>query len=183
MNPFDSNRNYAELQDFLFVCWLVAGKTAYVQNRKFLKFKKEFNNFGIFDAIYFFGIDYAISMAKKHGLGKYSLLQKFIKEFNELNIDLKQCTAEDLEKLPGVGLKTSRFFLINTRSNYRCAVIDTHIIKFISENIQKIDFKQPPNKKKYLEYETLYLNYCDKNNLNPQEFDIYIWKKYSKKPK
>jgi len=129
-----------------------------------LSFKKEFNNWGIFDAIYFSGIDYAVSMAKKHGLGKYTVLQKFIEQFNSSNIDLKQCTAEDLEKLPGIGMKTSRFFLLNTKSNYRCAVIDTHILKFISNNIEKID-KKSISKKDYLRYEKLFLNYCDEKKI------------------
>ncbi len=118
-------------------------------------------------------------MAKKHGLGKYSLLEKFIKEYHSL----KKCDAEELEKLPGIGCKTARFFLINTRANYRCAVIDTYIADFISENILPIKNKKSFSKSQYLFYESTFLEYCDKNNLNPQEFDLFLWKQSSKKPK
>ena len=180
--PYNPGRNDAELQDFLMVCWLVAGKTAYIQNNKFNNFKKEFdNNLGIFDNIKLYGLDYAISMAKKHGLGKYTLLTKFIVEYQNQNFDLKNCTAEDLEILPGIGCKTARFFLINNRPDYRCSVLDTHILRFLAEKFENIPLVTP-NKSKYYQIEQLFLDYCDQNSLHPREFDLQLWKQSSKKP-
>ena len=181
MNPYNPKRNTAELQHFLMVCMLVAGKTAYIQNKKFIAFKAEFNNFGIFDAIYFSGIDFAMQMARKHGLGKYTLFEKFIKEFYILNLDLKSCTAEELEKLPGIGFKSSRFLLINCRENYRCAVLDTWILKFLKTKFNNIPSSTPTSKFQYSRIENLYLDYCDNNNLNPRILDLELWKQSSRK--
>ena len=83
--------------------------------------------------------------------------------------------------MPGIGCKTARFFLINNRPDYRCSVLDTHILRFLAEKFENIPLVTP-NKSKYYQIEQLFLDYCDQNSLHPREFDLQLWKQSSKKP-
>ena len=47
-------------------------------------------------------------------------------------LDLRNCEYEELEKILGIGMKTSRCYFINTRGDSKVAGLDTHILKFLS---------------------------------------------------
>ena len=84
---------------------------------------------------------------------------------------------EDLEAIPGIGPKTSRFFLLHTRPNQEIAVLDTWILKYL-KNAGYNAPKATPSGKKYLELEKNFLFEARKNNMKPADFDIYIWRNF-----
>lgn len=191
INPFEItnfNRNNNELQEFLLFAIIVAGKTAYIQSKKLDIFlnsaKKDFNlqtdePFKIIRYLYENNLlEYHIKNCK---LGQY---RKTINAFSYIlsnDLDLKKITTDELEKIPGVGPKTSRFFALHSR-NDKVAVLDVHILKWISSlGYDKVPKTTPGNPKIYKKWEQVYLNYCNSNNLDPAQLDLEIWKSFAKK--
>jgi thermostable 8-oxoguanine DNA glycosylase len=69
-----------------------------------------------------------------------------------------------------------------TRPNVRHAVIDVHLLKFLSNYLGEynIPASTPGNKKEYARLEKLYLDYVDEVGANPAELDLAIWKIYAR---
>ena len=97
-------------------------------------------------------------------------------------IDLSECGPIELEKIPGVGMKTSRFFILHSRDTKNIAVLDVHILKFLGSLGHKVP-KTTPNKNQYNYLEQKFLEHCRTNNLHPAKADLEIWKFYAKKEK
>ena len=92
-------------------------------------------------------------------------------------------TPELLEKIPGVGMKTSRFFLLHSDSFYsnKIAILDTHILKFIKENIDdKAPKSTPTIRVTYKYWEDRFLFWCEQNNKNVADFDLEVWKSFAR---
>lgn len=95
-------------------------------------------------------------------------------------------TPDELEKIPGVGMKSSRFFLLHSDVNWQdyIAILDTHILKFIKENIDNRAPKSTPTiRVTYKYWEDLFLLWCEQNNKNVANFDLEIWKSYARTKK
>lgn len=110
--------------------------------------------------------------------GNYKKLISALKQLAFSGINLRTCSIEDLEKFPGIGPKTSRFFIMWTRPNVRYAVLDTHILKWLGKRGHKVP-KSTPVGKRYKEIEDIFLNEADELELSPQELDTAIWKSFS----
>jgi len=99
-----------------------------------------------------------------------------------VDLDLATCSLEDLMNVHGVGQKTARFFLLHTRPNCQCAVLDTHILKWLREN-QVVDVPQstPTNVKQYLALEKQFLFLARGNFpfMSIADIDLTLWMKYS----
>lgn len=97
---------------------------------------------------------------------------------------IKYWSLEEISSIHGVGLKTSRFFCMNTRFGTRMAALDTHIIKYLKgkELIpEDAPLVTPTSVKVYKEYEAKFLEVAEKYNRDPRDFDQEIWNHYSKK--
>lgn len=96
-----------------------------------------------------------------------------------LSREIRNYTVEDLEQIHGVGMKTSRFFVVHSRPDQRYTILDTHILKWLGKQGYNVPKSTPP-RKRYLELEKTFLDECDKRNRNPAELDLEIWNEYSK---
>lgn len=106
--------------------------------------------------------------------GNYGKLERAFKTLVESSIDLRLCTPQDLEKVPGIGPKTSRFFILWTRPDARFASLDTHILKWL----KYLGYNAPkstPTGKKYEELELAFLSEADKRKCKPVKLDYAIW--------
>jgi len=94
-----------------------------------------------------------------------------------------------IANVKGMGYKTSSHFLRNI-GDTTCAIIDTHIIKFLAEELcvtfgltyedaVKEFRKQATRKEGYLGLEKLFQNIAKQNGLSCAELDSYLWKFYS----
>jgi thermostable 8-oxoguanine DNA glycosylase len=180
-------RNNFELEEFLLFCIIVAGKTAYIQADKLQLFIDKFNTdfqetFSPFEILSFLkNENKLLSHIVECKLGQYKKIHKAFDYLASNKIDLFTCSIDDLEKIPGVGPKTSRFFLLHSR-HCEVAILDTHVLKwFKSIGCQNAPTATPSNKKIYKLWEKIFLQYCFDNNKNIAEFDLEIWNKYSKK--
>ena len=193
-NITDYSRKRGELEEFLLFCIVVAGKTAYIQAQKLEDFLKSINirlmmpeSSSPFQSL---------KSANQHGilmeeilrakLGQYKKIYNGFKYITEREYDLTRMTPEELELIPGVGMKTSRFFLLHSDKTYKdkIAIIDTHILKFIKENIDIRAPKSTPTiRVTYKYWEDRFLYWCESNNKNVADFDLEVWKSYARTAK
>lgn len=193
-NITNYNRTEEELQLFLLFCIVVAGKTAYIQAQKLSEMLQSINTRLMMpEHILPFQ---SIKSAEQHGilmeeiqkakLGQYRKIYSAFKYITENKYDLRTTTTDQLELIPGVGMKSSRFFLLHSDINWknRIAILDTHILKFIKENIDNRAPKSTPTiKVTYKYWEDLFLYWCEVNKKNVAEFDLDIWKSYARTAK
>ena len=193
-NITDYSRKRGELEEFLLFCIVVAGKTAYIQAQKLEDFLKSVNArlmmpessspFQILKSANQHGI--LMEEIQKAKLGQYRKIYNGFKYITEREYDLTRMTPEELELIPGVGMKTSRFFLLHSDKTYKdkIAIIDTHILKFIKENIDiRAPKSTPTNSNKYKYWEDRFLYWCESNNKNVADFDLEVWKSYARTAK
>ena len=197
INPYnitDYSRKRGELEEFLLFCIVVAGKTAYIQAQKLEDFLKSVNArlmmpessspFQILKSANQHGI--LMEEIQKAKLGQYRKIYNGFKYITEREYDLTRMTPEELELIPGVGMKTSRFFLLHSDKTYKdkIAIIDTHILKFIKENIDIRAPKTTPTiRVTYKYWEDRFLYWCESNNKNVADFDLEVWKSYARTAK
>jgi thermostable 8-oxoguanine DNA glycosylase len=193
-NITNYNRTQNELEEFLLFCIVVAGKTAYIQAQKLNEFlssvntrlmmPENINPFQTLKSADQHGI--LFEEIKKEKLGQYKKIYSGFKYIVEKEYNLNRMTPEILEKIPGVGMKTSRFFLLHSDIFYKdkIAVLDTHILKFIKENIDERAPKSTPViPLTYRYWEDMFLKWCGSMNKDTAEFDLETWKSYARKAK
>ena len=188
------DRTEEELQLFLLFCIVVAGKTAYIQAEKLEQFLCSVNErlmmpgrvlpFQTLKCAEQHGI--LMEEIQKAKLGQYRKIYAGFKFISEYKFDLRKTTTEQLEVIPGVGMKSSRFFLLHSDLNYQnnIAILDTHILKFIKENIDERAPKSTPTiRVTYKFWEDRFLCWCEQNNKNVADFDLEVWKSYARTKK
>lgn len=121
------------------------------------------------------------AILKDCGIGCFNSKARTMWELAHSELDLKTCDAADLEEIYGIGMKTSRCFLLHSRKNARYAGLDTHILKFLRAMGHDVP-KSTPTGNKYLKLETVFLGYVDITYMTPAEFDLDVWNYYSVKP-
>ena len=113
---------------------------------------------------------------KGWGFGCYNLRFKGITALINSGLDLRTCTVDDLEKIPGIGRKTSRFFLIHSREGAQVAALDTHILKFLkASKVENVPKSTPSSDKEYARLEQAFLKLVP-SNMTPAAFDIWLWR-------
>jgi len=114
------------------------------------------------------------------GCGCHSLKAKAIFTLAHSNINLKTCTIDELEVIPGIGRKTSRAFIVHSRKDAQHAIIDTHILKFLKEQkVKDVPKSTPASKREYERLEGEFLKICKEQKRQVAEFDLEIWKSYA----
>lgn len=97
-------------------------------------------------------------------------------------LNLRTCTAEELEKIHGIGMKTSRCFILHSRHGARYAGLDTHMLKHLRDKgVENVPKSTPSSKKEYERLEKEVLKLADEANTLPADYDLMVWNKYSKK--
>ena len=119
-------------------------------------------------------------MLRDNGIGCYNSKAKTMAQLAMSGLNLRTCTARDLESIHGIGKKTSRCFILHSRKDARVAGLDTHMLKHLRAAGYDVP-KSTPTGKKYLELEQAVLNLADEAGMTPQEFDLSVWLRYSVK--
>jgi hypothetical protein len=168
-----------ELEEIILFWVLAAGKKATTAS---LSLDKFLDNKSIkpFELIKLKGLIDLPFLMKSCGIGCFNNKSITFWQLANSNLDLRSCTAEDLEKIKGIGMKTSRCFIIHSRQNARYAGLDTHVLKYLSSLGYNVP-KSTPNGKKYLEIEEIFLQLAEKSGKTIAEFDLEIWRSYSNK--
>lgn len=174
------DRSNEELEELFLFAVLVAGKNARIQATKLEAFLGEEGVKSPF--VYLkklIATGQLVKALKEQKIGKYKLLSASLEYAvtNFSNGKLRYATCEDLEKIPGVGLKTSRFFILHSRLGSKVAVIDTHLLKYLKREFKSVTVPSvtPADPNKYKLFETLFLGSCFKEQVTPYEGDLTCW--------
>lgn len=205
VDPFNItkfSRTQAELEELLMFCTAVPGHNAKTTSECLDKFLLGAENSGEtpFDIVRFWTptpptqmrneslIGYGIRMAwvwrrlmkkvRESGIGCATRVAKCWWELSYSKLDLKTCSAEELEKIHGIGFKTSRFFILHSRKDQTdVAVLDVHVLRWLKEKGHKVPEITPSSKSEYGKIEKIFLDYAKKSGKTVAEFDLDIWKK------
>ena len=171
------HRTREELQEFFLFCVFVAGKRADMMAQKLDQFLD-----GCTEPFVFIEkllkSDSLEKRLRECRTGQYRKLTKCLPE--AIKLDLKSCSVCDLEKIHGIGPKTARYFVLHTRKNAEIAVLDTHILRFMREELGLETPKSTPTGKRYLQLERAFLDFARKKNEPVAVLDLQIWRKYTK---
>jgi thermostable 8-oxoguanine DNA glycosylase len=183
INVTDYNRNESELQELLIFGLLVAGKTALTTSRMLDALLKDFNHIGDtpFEILSHFELETAPRLSvvlKDYGFGCYNNKAKGLYELVRSGLNLKTCTIDDLEKIRGIGMKTSRLFVLHTREDAMCIPLDVHMLHYLRDNGYDVPKVTPNSRKKYLIIERLCVQLARKDNKSCADWDLSIWNRY-----
>ena len=188
ITKFDNTKE--QLEEVLLFWVLAAGKNAITTCRcldnLLINIHNKFNNTYFitmsllrpFEYLRKFEKSELADLLKSHGIGCYNNKSKTIYELINSNLDLQKCSAEDLEKIYGIGMKTSRCFIIHSRKDASYAGLDVHILHFLKDLGYNVP-NQTPIRKQYLEIEKIFLDIVRKSDMSVAEYDLMIWNKYS----
>jgi thermostable 8-oxoguanine DNA glycosylase len=171
------DRSKEELELFYLFCILVAGKNA---DWASLKLTDLFKNKPKYQTPFEFLKTHLVDLNNilvANKVGQYRRIQKAIEQ--SLELDLKTATLDEFLNVFGVGPKTARFFILHTRNDAECAVLDTHILKWLRTIVgDSIDIPQStPPLKEYLQLERLAIRMMRVHfeGLSLAEADLMIW--------
>ena len=182
----DYNLSIPELEERILFWVAAAGKNGRVAAKSIDKLLSFINtNDSPFSKIRYIieneGLISLKTLMKKCGIGCYNNKATTFRDLAYSGTDLKNCSAEDLEKVKGIGMKTSRCFILHSRKGARYAGLDTHILKYLRIfNIEYVPKSTPSSKKLYLRLEKDFLILADLFKMDPADLDLEIWNYYSK---
>lgn len=166
----------AQLESHLLYALIVAGKTATFANDKtallLLEKPRDINPVAWLSTLDKRGkLD---AQLRKAGTGRYRILARAIRWLAQAGLDLRAVTPAQLEACPGIGAKTSRFFVVWTRPHERHAVLDVHVLRWL--RTQGIDApRQTPTGANYHKLEKAFLDIAAKAGVHPRKLDLAIW--------
>jgi thermostable 8-oxoguanine DNA glycosylase len=174
----DYNRTEKELQTFWIFCICVAGKNSDQTACKVGQMLKRCLLTHETPFAWLKENEHAIhNVLVANRIGQYIRVERAIKE--SLHLNLATATLEELEAVYGVGPKSARFFLLHTRPNQECAVLDTHILTWLRGLMpsQTVPKATPPAGEKYRHLERLFLSLAKGlyPGLSIAEIDLLIW--------
>jgi len=175
----------AELEEHLLFWICAAGKNGTTAARCLEKLLSSttYNNkspFGVIREIINTKVPKPLTeLMKWAGIGCYTHKARTFHQLVHSDIDLKTCSSEELEQIYGIGMKTSRCFILHTRKNAQVAGLDTHMLKHLKAmGVKKVPKSTPASKKTYLRLEKKVLKFAKRMGFTPAEYDLAIWNKY-----
>lgn len=174
-----------ELEEVILFWVCAAGKNGTTAARLLNDLLIDINadTLGPFNALRLHGsIEILALELKEHGIGCFNHKARTIYELVNSNLDLRTCSAKDLEEIYGIGMKTSRCFLIHSRKNAQYAGLDTHMLKNLRKHgVSDVPKTTPTSKKQYKRLELEVLRLSKDAGLSPAEYDLSVWNTYAVK--
>lgn len=183
VNFTNYQRNDCELEEAILFGVLVAGKTAAKIVVSLENILSSLEGSSPFVKLQRFSVPELEQLLLKNGVGCYTLKARAVYSLVHSGINLRTCSIEDLEKIVGIGPKTSRLFILHTRKDVQVACLDTHILKEMRLLGYEVPKSTPGNKKQYRRIELLFIELAKQQNRDIAEYDLALWNKYSRKPK
>ena len=174
------SRSDDELETFWLFCLFVAGKNSDIAANKVGRFLQKRG--GQTPFAYLRGQANSLhNLLVANKVGQYGRLERAITQSVEL--DLRAATLADLTAIHGVGPKTARFFLLHSRRDCECAVLDVHILRWLREEcgVDDAPAQTPAMGEQYERLERLCLSLMKAHfpGLSVAEIDLLLWTKMS----
>lgn len=178
------NRTQYELEEFILFCINVAGKKSAIEAPKlevFIERAKDITK----ETTPFNCIKKLIKLGRLNEIMHWAKLSPYAQRYNSYVAvvkikDLRSVTVNRLLEVPGIGLKTSRFFLSHSRDNFDEPMLDTHILQFLRDQGYKDAPKSTPsNVGIYNYYANVFKMFARTLGKSVTDLDLEIWKQYS----
>lgn len=192
----DLNRTKAQKEKFLLFCVLCAGKSSDVMAEKLEQLLEPVNSSGPAGPCARFELkatplEYLINLLRngrlrevleKHKIGKYNLLTKFVESLLEVRIfPTAEWKREALVTIPGISYKTASLYRMHCFGD-KIACLDTHVLRWLrNEGFKGVPKASPSNWDIYRHWENVFLGECYKREVEPNHFDLDLWKQATKK--
>ena len=179
------NRTQSELQEFLLFCINVAGKKSSIEAPKlevFIQRAKDITK----ETSLFNCIKKLIQLGRLQEIMHWAKLSPYKQRYNSYVDavklgDLQKVTLNRLLQVPGIGLKTARFFLSHSREDFDEPMLDTHILQFLRDNgYRNAPKSTPSNVGIYNYYANIFKMFARVSGKSVTDLDLEIWKQYSK---
>lgn len=186
LNFTNYTRTNDELEETALFSLLVSGKNALTTANLLDKFLKAYDYMGHtpFGIISLFNLNVLprLSVAlKDFGFGCYNSKAKGLHQLVNSDIKLRTCSIEDLEEIHGIGMKTSRMFVLHTRKDAECIPLDVHILHCLSDLGYDVPKVTPSSKKQYLKIEKLCIDLAKRDGKTCADWDLNTWRIYRDK--
>lgn len=116
------------------------------------------------------------NMLVANKVGQYARITEAIRQ--SARLDLRTATVAELEGVFGVGPKTARFFVLHTRPDAVCAVLDTHVLKWLRRHgVDDVPESTPTSRRQYERLEALAIGFmrADFPGLPLAAADLMVW--------
>ena len=178
------NRTQYELEEFILFCINVAGKKSSIEAPKLEVFIERAKNITK-ETTPFNCIRKLIKLGRLQEIMHWAKLSPYTQRFNSyVSVvaikDLQTVTLNRLLQVPGVGLKTARFFLSHSREDFDEPMLDTHILRFLrDQGYSGAPKSTPSNVGIYNYYANVFKMFARTLGKSVTDLDLEIWKKYS----
>ena len=173
------DRSDAELETFWIFCLIVAGKNSDWAAQKVLLLLSKRGELTPFQ--YLRENQNALhNLLVANKVGQYTRMERAITQ--SLDVNLRTASVEELEGIFGVGPKSSRFFILHSRRDARCAVLDVHILRWLRSHSDTVtEVQTPQNRDRYKEIEGLFICLAEAwfPSLPIAEIDLLLWAEQS----
>ena len=191
----DLNRTKPQKEKFLLFCVLCAGKSSDVMAEKLEQLLEPVNSSGPRFELKATPLDYLVNLLRngrlrevleKHKIGKYKLLTDFVAFFEPLVMHYKkqEVTEWDRDELvlaPGISYKTASLYRMHCFGD-KIACLDTHVLRWLRvQGFKGVPKASPSNWDIYRHWENVFLGECYKREVEPNHFDLDLWKQATKK--
>jgi thermostable 8-oxoguanine DNA glycosylase len=179
------NRTQSELQEFILFCINVAGKKSSVESPKleiFIERAKDITK----ETSPFNCIKKLIKLGRLNEIMHWAKLSPYAQRYNSYVAvskikDLQTVTLNRLLQVPGIGLKTARFFLSHSREDFDEPMLDTHILRYLrDQGYTDAPKSTPSNENTYYYFANIFKNIARQLGKSVTDLDLEIWKQYSK---
>jgi len=179
------NRTQSELQEFILFCINVAGKKSSVESPKlevFIERAKDITK----ETSPFNCIKKLIKLGRLNEIMHWAKLSPYAQRYNSYVAvskikDLQSVTLNRLLQVPGIGLKTARFFLSHSREDFDEPMLDTQILRYLrDQGYTDAPKSTPSNENTYYYFANIFKNIARQLGKSVTDLDLEIWKQYSK---
>lgn len=186
------NRTKAQKEKFLLFCVLCAGKSSDVMAEKLEQLLEPVNSTGPRFELKATPLDYLVNLLRngrlrevleKHKIGKYKLLTDFVEFLKPLVMHYKvtEMDRDGLVLAPGISYKTASLYRMHCFGD-KIACLDTHVLRWLrNEGFKGVPKASPSNWDIYRHWENVFLGECYKREVEPNHFDLDLWKQATKK--
>jgi len=172
---------YNELEAYMIFWILAAGKNgtraAKITNDMVAMWELLVGTVKPFKMLRMLSLDETIAKCAYYGTGCQQAKGRSLFEISRSGLDLRTCTAEALENIYGIGMKTARCFIIHSRKDAQYAGLDTHMLKHLASLGYEVP-KSTPNRKLYLTIEKIVVKLAAERKMSPAAFDLAVWNSY-----
>lgn len=178
------NRTQSELEEFILFCINVAGKKSAIEAPKlevFIERAKDITK----ESTPFNCIRKLIKLGRLNEIMHWAKLSPYAQRYNSYVAvakikDLQTVTLNRLLQVPGIGLKTARFFLSHSREDFDEPMLDTHILRFLrDQGYSDAPKSTPTNENTYHYFANIFKNIARQLGKSVTDLDLEIWKQYS----